>query len=150
MFTLDAIMTTDLITVAPSATLADVRALMQEYRIHHIPVVSEDNSLVGLVTLTNVLAATDSILRNTDNRIHASEVCIKDIMVTEVATVDEHASLRQAALFLEKHRIGCLPVVTGDKLRGIITDTDFVGVAINLLEQLEESEPVGEDFVAAG
>lgn len=150
MFTLDAIMTTDLITVTPTATLADARALMQEHRIHHIPVVSEDNSLIGLVTLTNVLAATDSILRNTDSRIHASEVCLKDIMVTEVATVDEQASLRQAALFLEKHRIGCLPVVSEGKLRGIITDTDFVGVAINLLEQLEESEPVDEDSVAAG
>ena len=150
MFTLDAIMTTDLITVTPTATLADARALMQEHQIHHIPVVGEDNSLIGLVTLTNVLAATDSILRNTDSRIHASEVCLKDIMVTEVATVDEQASLRQAALFLEKHRIGCLPVVSDGKLRGIITDTDFVGVAINLLEQLEENEPVDEDFVAAG
>ena len=149
MFTLEAIMTTDLITVTPEASLADVRALMQEHRIHHIPVVGEKNTLVGLVTLTNVLAATDSILRNTETRIHASEVCIKDIMVTEVATVDEQASLRQAALFLEKHRIGCLPVVTGDTLRGIITDTDFVGVAINLLELAEETEPVDDDFATA-
>jgi len=149
MFTLDAIMTTDLITVTPTASLADVRALMQEHRIHHIPVVGEHNTLVGLVTLTNVLAATDSILRNTETRIHASEICIEDIMVTEVATVDHHASLRQAALFLEKHRIGCLPVLTKGKLRGIITDTDFVGVAINLLEQLEDSEPVDDDFAAA-
>lgn len=149
MFTLDAIMTRDLITVTPTATLADVRALMQEHRIHHIPVVDKRDMLVGLVTLTNVLAATDSILRNTETRIHASEVHIKDIMVTEVATVDAHASLRQAALFLEKHRIGCLPVVTKGKLLGIVTDTDFVGVAINLLEQLEDSEPVDDDFVAA-
>jgi CBS domain-containing protein len=48
-------------------------------------------------------------------------------------------------LFLEKHKIGCLPVVTGDTLRGIITDTDFVAVAINLLEQLEINEP-DDDF----
>jgi signal-transduction protein with cAMP-binding, CBS, and nucleotidyltransferase domain len=148
MFTLAAIMTTELITVTSSATLADVRTLMRENQIHHIPVV-EGDELIGLITLTNVLAATDSILRNTDSRIHASEVCIKEIMVTEVATVDENASLRQAALFLEKHRIGCLPVVTEGKLRGIITETDFVAVAINLLEQLEENEPVDEDFVAA-
>jgi CBS domain-containing membrane protein len=67
-------------------------------------------------------------------------------MVTKVATVDESASLRQAALFLEKHRIGCLPVVSEEKLVGIITDTDFVGVAINLLEQLEEFEPLAEEF----
>ena len=65
-------------------------------------------------------------------------------MVRDLATIDENASLRQAALFLEKHRIGCLPVVTDGSLRGIVTDTDFVGVAINLLEQLEESEPLDE------
>ena len=150
MFTLDAIMSTDLVTLAPSSTLAEARELMQEHRIHHIPVVNDSGDLVGLVTLTNVLAATDSVLRKSDNRIHASEITIRDVMVTEVATVERNASLRQAALFLEKHRIGCLPVVNDGKLCGIITETDFVAVAINLLEQLEESEPVDEDFVAAG
>ncbi len=149
MFNLETIMTTDLITVLPSDNLADARALMQEHKIHHLPVVDENEQLVGLVTLTNVLAATDSILRNTDNRIHAADVSIKDIMVIDVATVDEHASLRQAALFLEKHRIGCLPVVTDGRLKGIITETDFVAVAINLLEQIEENEPVDEEFAAA-
>lgn len=149
MFNLETIMTTDLITLSPSASLADARALMQEHKIHHLPVVDEDERLVGLVTLTNVLAATDSILRNTDNRIHAADVRVKEIMVIDVATVDRRASLRQAALFLEKHRIGCLPVVTEGKLKGIITETDFVAVAINLLEQLEENEPVDEEFAAA-
>jgi CBS domain-containing protein len=73
-------------------------------------------------------------------------------MVSDVITVGEHAGVRQAAVFLEKHRIGCLPVVTDGELRGIITDSDFVGVAINLLEQLEtveasefEYEEVGKD-----
>lgn len=148
MFTLDAIMSTNLITLPPSGTLAEARELMQEHRIHHIPVVDESGDLVGLVTLTNLLAATDSVLRKTDNRIHASDIGIRDVMVTEVATVDRNASLRQAALFLEKHRIGCLPVVDDGQLCGIITETDFVAVAINLLEQLEESEPVDEDFAA--
>ena len=41
---------------------------------------------------------------------------------------------------------GRLPVLDDDKLVGIITDTDFVGVAINLLEQIEETEPVDEDY----
>jgi hypothetical protein len=45
-------------------------------------------------------------------------------------------------LFIEKHQIGCLPIVTDGQLRGIITDTDFVGVAINLLELAEETEPL--------
>ena len=150
MFTLDAIMSSDLVTLAPSGTLAEARELMQEHRIHHIPVVDEGSDLIGLVTLTNVLAATDSVLRKTDNRIHASDIRIEDVMVTEVATVDRNASLRQAALFLEKHRIGCLPVIDDGKLCGIITETDFVAVAINLLEQIEDSEPDDDDFLATG
>jgi CBS-domain-containing membrane protein len=145
MFTLDAIMTTELITLLPTANLAEARELMHRHKIHHLPVVDDNNTLIGLVTLTNVLAATDSILRDPNNSIRAEDVIVKDIMVTDVATVDERASLRQAALFLEKHRIGCLPVVTDGMLKGIITETDFVAVAINLLEQLEENEP-DDDF----
>ncbi len=141
MFTIDAIMTTDLITVAPSASLAEAQTLMQENRIHHLPVVENGKDLVGLVTVTDVLAATDSRLREDDSRIHPEDICIRDVMVTDVITVDHRASLRQAALFIEKHKIGCLPVLSEDRLVGIITDTDFVAVAINLLEQLEETEP---------
>lgn len=145
MFSIEAIMSTNLITVTPSATLAEARTLMHDNRIHHIPVI-KGHELVGLVTLTNVLAATDSFLRDSQNRIHANDISIEDAMVTDVATVDISASLRQAALFLEKHKIGCLPVMDNSKLVGIITDTDFVAVAINLLEQLEETEPVVEDY----
>ena len=145
MFSIDAIMSTNLITVSPSATLAEARSLMHEHRIHHIPVM-DDDKIVGLITLTNVLAATDSFLRDDGTRIHADEIGIGDAMVTDVATVDVNASLRHAALFLEKHKIGCLPVLDGETLVGIITDTDFVAVAINLLEQIEESEPVLDDY----
>jgi CBS domain-containing protein len=144
MMSLDMIMSTDLITVVPEDTLATVRTRMQENRIHHIPVVENDDELVGLVTLTDVLAATDSILRDDESRLRATDIKVGDIMKRDLATIDEHASLRQAALFIEKHQIGCLPVVTAGKLRGIVTDTDFVGVAINLLEQIEESEPLDE------
>jgi CBS domain-containing protein len=146
MMTLDMIMSTDLKTVSPQDSLATVRKLMHENRIHHVPVVVEEDNLIGLVTLTDVLAATDSILRDDDSRLRAREIKVEDIMVRNLATIDEHASLRQAALFLEKHQIGCLPVVTGGSLRGIVTDTDFVGVAINLLEQIEETEPLDDSM----
>lgn len=146
MFTIEEVMTTELITISPSTNLAEARNLMQENRIHHLPVVNEHNDLVGLLTLTDVLAATDSRLRDQDSRIHARDIHVRDVMVTDVITVDARASLRQAALFIEKHKIGCLPVVRDRKLMGIITDTDFVAVAINLLEQLEETED--DDFDA--
>ena len=145
MFNLEFIMTTDLVTVSPDANLAEARALMQEHRIRHLPVVNEAGECVGLLTSSDVLAATDSMLRDPRERIRSNEVLVSDVMVTEVVSVGPQASLRQAALFLEKHKIGCLPVISDGKLVGIITDTDFVGVAINLLEQLEEYEPLEED-----
>lgn len=146
MFSIDAVMSTELKTLPPSASLADARELMQEHRIHHLPIVEADNRLVGLLTLTDVLRASDSSLRDDGDRIRASDIGVADVMVTDVATVSREASLRQAALFLEKYRIGCLPIVDGDSLVGIITDSDFVAVAINLLEQIEESEPVTDDY----
>ena len=146
MFSIESVMSKELITALPSESLADARARMQAHQIHHLPIVDDDGQLVGLITLSNLLAATDSILRDQENRIHASEILIEDVMVTDLATIDEQAGLRQAALFLEKHRIGCLPVVTNGELKGIITDTDFVAIAINLLEQVEDSEPVEEQY----
>jgi CBS domain-containing protein len=145
MLTIETIMTTDLVTLDPGDTLAQARDLMHEKKIHHLPVVDSENKLVGLITLTDLLASTDSRLRDRDERLRASEIRVEEVMTTDVATVDQHASLRNAAVFREKHKIGCLPVVTGDTLRGIITDTDFVAVAINLLEQLEINEP-DDDF----
>lgn len=141
MLSIESIMSTDLTTVTPEQNLAAARNIMHEKRIHHLPVVDDGDKLVGLISLTDLLAATDSRLRDENERLHAEDIRVRDVMTTGLATVDEHASLRQAALFLERHKIGCLPVVTNDELRGIITDTDFVSVAINLLEQLEIGEP---------
>jgi CBS domain-containing protein len=73
-------------------------------------------------------------------------------MSSPVQTVDEHASLRGAALHLQKHRMGCLPVTRDGALVGIITDSDFVAIAVHLMEQLELVEPeealedVDDDF----
>ena len=140
MIDINTIMSTDLVTIAPHDNLDTARTVMQQKRIHHLPVVRDDGTLAGLLTLTDLLSATDSRLREDEDRIPASEILVESVMTTDVATVNENAGLREAALFLEKHRFGCLPVVTDGVLRGIVTDTDFVGVAINLLEQMQESE----------
>jgi CBS domain-containing protein len=63
-------------------------------------------------------------------------------MTTDLSVVHEQMNLREAALRLQAHRYGCLPVVSRGKLIGIITDSDFVAVAINLLEQLELTDPL--------
>ena len=150
MLELDTIMTTDLVTIGVDDNLDTARKIMHERRIRHLPVVDADSQLVGLITIANVLAATDSFLRDDESKLHPEQIPVRDVMVSDVITVDEHAGIRQAAIFLEKHRIGCLPIVTDGELRGIVTDTDFVGVAINLLEQLESAEDTEFEYDEVG
>jgi CBS domain-containing protein len=73
-------------------------------------------------------------------------VAISSIMTSPVQTVDEQAGLRGTAMHLQKNKLGCLPVVREGRLVGIITDSDFVAIAISLMEQLEASEPDEFDF----
>ena len=70
---------------------------------------------------------------------------LADVMSTPVHAVDPEAGVRQTALRLQELKIGCLAVMRGDALEGIVTDSDFVGVAINLLEQLEAVEPLEQE-----
>ena len=150
MLELDTMMTTEVITIGVDDNLDAARQIMHDKRIRHLPVVDAENSVVGLIKITNVLAATDSFLRDDDSKLHPDQIPVSDVMVSDVITVDEHAGIRQAAIFLEKHRIGCLPVVTDGELRGIVTDTDFVGVAINLLEQLETVDDADFEYEEVG
>lgn len=141
-------MTTDLVTLTPRDTLAAAARLMSERGFRHLPIVDADGALVGLVTQSDVLAASASTLAGgTDGGVDPATVRVEEFMTRDVATVDERASLRRAALYLQRHKYGCLPVVTDGRLRGIVTDYDFVGVAINLIEQIElaDSDEAGED-----
>ena len=141
MISIDEIMVTDLVTLTADDSLATAMQVMGEKGIRHLPIVTGDGKLHGLVTQSDVLAASASNLSGQVTERKPSEIRIGEFMTRDVATVDERANLRQAAIFLQRHKYGCLPIVTDGELRGIVTDTDFVGVAINLLEQLELTEP---------
>ena len=149
MFDLIEIMTTDVYTLAPENSLEDARKLMAEHNIHHIPIVDEDQHLKGLLSQRDVLAGADSVLlpHAEDSEAIESRIAISSLMTLDTITTDEHASLRGAALCMQQHRIGCLPVVRDGILIGIITDSDFVAVAINLMEQLELVEPEETDML---
>lgn len=140
MITIDEIMSDELQTLTEESTLADAKKLMADARIHHIPIVNGEHRLVGLVSHRDVLAAAESKLSNAGLAQNPDEIRVSDFMTRDVTTVDPRANLRQAAIYLQKHSYGCLPVVEGETLIGIITDSDFVSVAINLLEQMEVAE----------
>ncbi len=141
MFTVEEIMSDKVKTLTPKNNLADARILMTTSDIHHIPIVDDAGKVVGLVSHRDVLDASESRLHK-DNSLENIEIA--EFMTSGVTTVDGRANLREAALFLQKHNYGCLPVVTDGQLKGIITDSDFVAIAIDLLEQAEQTEP--EEF----
>ena len=101
--------------------------------IRHLPVV-EDGRMVGLVSQTDLLVAAQH-----------SAIRVHEIMVRNVDTVDPRANVRHAALRMQSLRRSCLPVLRDGTLEGIITDSDFVGIAIALMQQLEDVEPEVEE-----
>lgn len=147
MLTVAEIMTREPYTLGPDDTLATARQLLAEHHIRHIPIVSADGSLLGLVSQRDVLAAGDtSVLNREGGSSRENYVALSSIMSSPVQSVDESASLRGTAMHLQKHKVGCVPVLSKGKLVGIITDSDFVAIAVNLMEQLEAAEPEELDF----
>ena len=135
MITIDELMTPKPYALTADDTLEDARLLMTDKNIRHIPIVDKHNHLVGLVTQRDVLKATEP-----ESGQASREVLLSDIMISNVSVIHQTSSVRQAGLFLQQHKYGCLPVVANDKLVGIVTDSDFITVAINLIEQVELTE----------
>ena len=130
------IMSRDVIGLSPTATLNEARTLMQRHHIRHL-LVLEDDRLVGLVSQRDILAAQESSLEKGHNGQFLEQHQLAKIMIKDVVTVSPKAGIREAALHLQKHKYGCLPVVDRGKVVGIVTDSDFVTVAIHLLEVLD-------------
>lgn len=147
MITIDEFMTSEPYTLRESDLLDDARKVMTEKHIRHIPITDDDKHLLGLVTQRDVLAATDPASKQqVKSKAHESDAEIKlsDIMIRDVRAIHKTDSLRQAAQYLQSHKYGCLPVISDDRLAGIITDSDFIDIAINLLEQVELLEEADE------
>jgi CBS domain-containing protein len=143
MITVNEFMTSGPYTLRETNTINDARELITVKDIRHIPITDDDNHVLGLVTQRDVLAATEPELTKEGNDVSGEggpDVTLSDIMIREVRTIHKTDSLRQAALYMQSHKYGCLPVVSDGRLVGIITDSDFVAIAINLLEQAELAE----------
>lgn len=123
-----------LVIIGPDATVAEARRTMAAHAIRHLPVSDGDGRLLGLVSQTDLLVAGEDVDRP-----------LAEIMVREVDTIDERSNLRYAAMLMFRRKRSCLPVLRDGELSGIITDSDFLGVAIALMEQLEAAEPESED-----
>ncbi len=112
-------MSTDLYVVRENEPLVLVKSIMGWKNIRHLPVENEDGDLIGLVTATN-LHSIEQLPPDKWERVPISKV-----MVKELVTVTPETPISSADRLMRTYGVGCLPVVQGKKLLGLITDTDL-------------------------
>lgn len=131
------LMTPDPLSLQRSASLKEAHDLMREKNIRHIPVIDENGQLTGMLTQKVMMAAVIGLLAKygaTALERKEKQQLVADLMLTDFATITAAQSLREVAAFFVKNRHGCLPVITAEnKLVGILTSSDFVRLAAELL-----------------
>jgi CBS domain-containing protein len=133
------IMTRDVVTIGPEASLRDVARILVENGISGLPVMTAERRLLGVVSEGDILykehdpaqprrgplgwlayGATDRALTK------ANAATVAEAMTSPAITVSPHRLVAEAARLMTEHRVNRLPVVRGDELVGIVTRADLV------------------------
>ena len=123
-------MTKNPVSIDEGTTLTEAYWLMMEKKVRRLPVMKGDR-LVGIVTLEDLRRAIPSDvvgispLKYTDM---LTKLPVRQLMTRDPETISPSASLSEAASVMLTHRISALPVLEGDKLVGIITESDIFRV----------------------
>jgi len=129
-------MSSPVFTIRVDKKLRAVESIMEWAHIRHVPVVSSTEEVVGLISHRDLLRASVSARSGEPSRVDRSQdLAWKDvsaIMRHPVLTIPPDASVQAAAGLMRQHSIGCLPVVEGGRLVGIITEADLMEIVERL------------------
>ena len=132
------VMTREVFTVSSRKSLLDVREILEWRHIRHVPVVDDYGRLTGIISHRDLLnAAVTSIasIPTKDQNNEYAQVLIGAVARAPAVSVGPDFSLADAAELILRGKLGCLPVVDSGKLVGIVTESDFVALAINFPDQ---------------
>jgi acetoin utilization protein AcuB len=120
-------MTRDVITASPSTTLAGALEITRTHRIRHLPIV-EKGKLVGLISDRDLRLATPPVwAADHKELLQALQTrTVGEHMVSTIISVSPDAPIEEAAQLMYTNRIGCLPVLNGNDLVGILSETDLL------------------------
>ncbi len=124
------------ITITPQSSILAAQRVMAENNIRHLPVISPAGKLLGLITRTTleqVLPSKMTTLAVYELHYQLEKITVRDAMLRKVVTVTEDVPIEQAAHIMWEKKIGCLPVMRGDRLADIITDIDLMRTMLELL-----------------
>lgn len=127
------LMSRDPVAIPAGQSLKALRDKMLEHQVRHMPVVDEHQRLLGLVThrdlLRHTLIERPRISAYVEDTL-LEELGVEDVMGTEIECVSPETELRKAAALMLEKKYGCLPVVEGEVLVGILTEADFLRLAL--------------------
>jgi acetoin utilization protein AcuB len=134
-------MTHNPITVREDTSLYDALKIMRDNKVRRLPVLGKEGALVGIVSEKDLLYASPSpatTLSVWEINYLTSKITVSDLMTKEVITVCEDCPMEEAARIMVDSKIGGLPVMRGDQLVGIITETDLFKIFLELLGAREQ------------
>lgn len=126
-------MSPDPVTIDPHTALPEAHRLMKECAVRRLPVV-ENGQLVGIVTLDDVREAAPQhtcALSIYELNYLLARLTVEQIMTRDPLTVAPDFSVEAAARLMLEHQVGGLPVMDGDRLVGIITESDIFRMLVN-------------------
>lgn len=128
-------MSRPVISVSPDDPIQEVLAMFKNERIRRAPVMKEGR-LLGIVSERDLLNASPSsatTLSVWEMHYLISKVKVKDVMTRKVITVDKDTPIEEAARIMADKKIGGLPVISSDKVVGMITETDLFKIFLELM-----------------
>jgi acetoin utilization protein AcuB len=127
-------MTRNPIFIHPELSMTEARSLMDREKVGHLPVLNKASELVGILTREDLIKAGPSPATSLDMyeiSYLLSKLTVEKVMERSVVTVHENVVVEEAARIMADQGIGCLPVMNGPLLVGIITDTDLFHFFVN-------------------
>jgi len=128
-------MSRSIITIPPDMPVVDALNLMKREHIRRTPVIKE-GKMVGIVSDKDLLYASPSPVTSLsvwEINYLLSKITVKDVMTSQVITVTEDTPIEEAARIMADNKIGGLPVMHGEHVVGIITETDLFKLFLELM-----------------
>ena len=127
------IMTTNVVTIPSSTSIADAKRIMEAHRIRRLPVVDK-GKLVGMLTerrLESVSPSKATSLSVWELSYLLNKTSVKEIMERNVVTVSPDMSAEESLAIAQGHKVGALVVIEDGRVVGIVTTNDFFYKIVN-------------------
>ena len=148
------VMTRDVISIGPDATVLQAARLMLQHHISGLPVVDKDGKLVGVLSEGDFLRRRETRTEHKRSRwleflmgpgriaaeySHSHGSKVAEVMTTEVQTVDEVTALEDIVDLMERKRIKRVPVLCGGQLVGIVTRSNLMHAMVSMARVAQPS-----------